>query len=55
MTAASLRDFVADTPTGEDSSLDAVPSALAQAFTVRQEPGAAGSGTHRWTWLDTFD
>jgi len=55
VTAASLRDFVADTPTGEDSPLDAVSSALSQTFAVRQEPGAAGSGTHRWTWLDTFD
>ena len=55
MTAASLREFVADTAAGEDSCLAAVDSALSQAFTVRQEPGAAGSGTHRRTWLDTFD
>ena len=55
MTAASLREFVADTAAGEDSFLAAVESALSQAFTVRQEPGAAGSGTHRRTWLDTFD
>jgi CHAD domain-containing protein len=55
VTAASLREFVADTAAGEDSCLAAVESALSQAFTVRQEPGAAGSGTHRRTWLDTFD
>jgi len=55
VTAASLREFVADTAAREDSSLAAVESALSQAFTVRQESGAAGSGTHRWTWLDTFD
>jgi len=55
VTAASLREFVADTAAGEDSSLAAVRSALSQAFTVRQEPGAAGTGTHRLTWLDTFD
>jgi len=41
------RDFVADTAAGEDFSLAAVESALSQAFTVSQEPGAAGSGTHR--------
>jgi len=28
---------------------------LSTAFTIRPEPGAAGSGTHRQTWLDTFD
>jgi CHAD domain-containing protein len=55
VTAASLREFVADTAAGEDSCLAAVESVLSQAFTVRQEPGAAGSGTHRRTWLDTFD
>ena len=54
MTANGLREFVADT-TAEDSDLTAVRSALSQAFTVREEPGAAGSGTHRRTWLDTFD
>ena len=55
MTVTGLRDFVADTAAGEDSSLAAVRSALSLAFTVREEPGAAGSGTHRRTWLDTFD
>ena len=55
MTVTGLRDFVADTAAGEDFSLAAVESALSQAFTVSQEPGAAGSGTHRRTWLDTFD
>ena len=55
MTATGLLGFVADTPAGEDFSLAAVESALSQAFTVSQEPGAAGSGTHRRTWLDTFD
>ncbi len=55
VTATGLREFVADTAAGEDSSLAAVRSALSQAFTVRQEPGTAGSGTHHQTWLDTFD
>ena len=55
MTAAGLREFVADTPAEEDSILAAVRSALSQAFTVTEEPGAAGRGTHRRTWLDTFD
>ncbi|HJY72306.1 MAG TPA: hypothetical protein VJ347_11040, partial [Streptosporangiaceae bacterium] len=55
MTATGLREFVADTTAGEDSDLTEVRSALSQAFTVREEPGAAGSGTHRRTWLDTFD
>jgi CHAD domain-containing protein len=55
VTTGGLREFVADTAEGEDSSLAAVRSELSAAFTVRQEPGAAGSGTHRRTWLDTFD
>ena len=55
MTATDLREFVADTTAGEDPDLTAVRSVLSQAFTVREEPGAAGSGTHRRTWLDTFD
>jgi CHAD domain-containing protein len=55
VTAAGLREFVADTPAEEDSILAAVRSALSQAFTVTEEPGAAGRGTHRRTWLDTFD
>jgi CHAD domain-containing protein len=55
VTAAGLREFVADTPAEEDSILAAVRSALSQAFTVTEEPRAAGSGTHRRTWLDTFD
>ena len=55
MTTGGLREFVADTAEGEDSSLVAVRSELSAAFTVRQEPGAAGSGMHRRTWLDTFD
>jgi CHAD domain-containing protein len=50
-----LREFVADTAEGEDFSLAAVRSELSTEFTVRQEPGAAGSGMHRRTWLDTFD
>jgi CHAD domain-containing protein len=50
-----LREFVADTAEGEDFSLAAVLSELSAEFTVRQEPGAAGSGMHRRTWLDTFD
>ena len=55
MTTGGLRNFVADTAEGEDFSLAAVRSELSTEFTVRQEPGAAGSGMHRRTWLDTFD
>jgi CHAD domain-containing protein len=55
VTTGGLREFVADTAEGEDSSLVAVRGELSTAFTVRQEPGAAGSGVHRRTWLDTFD
>ena len=55
MTAARLREFVADTPAEEESILAAARSALSGAFTVAEEPGASGSGTHRRTWLDTFD
>jgi hypothetical protein len=55
VTTGGLREFVADTAEGEDFSLAAVRSELSKAFTVRQEPGAAGSGMHRRTWLDTFD
>jgi CHAD domain-containing protein len=50
-----LREFVADTAEGEDFPLAAVRSELSTEFTVRPEPGAAGSGMHRRTWLDTFD
>jgi CHAD domain-containing protein len=55
VTTGGLREFVADTAEGEDFSLAGVRSELSTAFTVRQEPGAAGSGLHRRTWLDTFD
>jgi len=55
VTAARLREFVADTPAEEESILAAARSALSGAFTVAEEPGASGSGTHRRTWLDTFD
>ena len=55
MTTGGLREFVADTAEGEDFSLAAVRCELSTAFTVRQEPGAAGSGLRRRTWLDTFD
>ena len=55
MTAGGLREFVVDSPAEEDSTLAAVRSALSRAFMVVEEPGAAGSGTHRRTWLDTFD
>jgi CHAD domain-containing protein len=55
VTTGGLREFVADIAEGEDSSLVAVRGELSTAFTVRQEPGAAGSGMHRRTWLDTFD
>ena len=47
VTTGGLRDFVADTAEGEDACLVAVRSELSTAFTVRQEPGAAGSGMHR--------
>jgi CHAD domain-containing protein len=55
VTTGGLREFVADTAEGEDSSLAAVRRELSTAFTVRQEPGVAGGGMHRRTWLDTFD
>jgi CHAD domain-containing protein len=55
VTAARLREFVADTPAEEDSTLAAAQNALSQAFTVAQQPGVPGGGTHRRTWLDTFD
>jgi CHAD domain-containing protein len=55
VTTGGLREFVADTAEGEDFSLAAVRCELSTAFTVRQEPGAAGSGLRRRTWLDTFD
>lgn len=55
MTAGGLREFVVDSPAEEDSTLVAARSALSRAFMVVEEPGAAGSGTHRRTWLDTFD
>jgi len=53
-----LRGFVLDAADGDDAAQDPLPavlSALAQAFAVAAEPGAPGSGTHRRTWLDTFD
>jgi CHAD domain-containing protein len=53
-----LRGFVLEAPDGDDPAQDLLPavlSALAQAFAVSAEPGAPGSGTHRRTWLDTFD
>ena len=55
MTAGGLREFVVDTPVEEDSVLATALGALSQAFTVAREPAAPGSGTHRRTWLDTFD
>jgi len=55
VTAGCLREFVVDSPAEEDSTLAAVRSALSRAFMVVEEPGAASSGTHRRTWLDTFD
>jgi len=55
VTTGGLREFVVDTPAEEDSVLAAVLGALAQAFVLAEEPGAAGRGTHRRTWLDTFD
>ena len=55
MTAARLREFVADTPAEADSTLATARSALSGAFTLAEEPAAAGRGTRRRTWLDTFD
>ena len=58
MITPGLRGFVLEAPDGDDPAQDLLPavlSALAQAFTVSAEPGAPGSGTHRRTWLDTFD
>jgi CHAD domain-containing protein len=52
VTAADLRDFVANASAGDDAALAAVPDALSAAFTLAPEPGPA---THRLTWLDTFD
>jgi len=51
-----LRDFVLETPSGDEPAQDPLPAALAalsQAFTVTPEAGAPGA--RRRTWLDTFD
>src|SRR5579862_3892877 len=63
-----LRDFQLDGGAGEapagvrasgthqaSDSISAVLDALAPAFGIVPERGAAGSGTRRRTWLDTFD
>jgi CHAD domain-containing protein len=63
-----LRGYVLATPAGDQESdgkiagqapaADLLPAALAaleQAFTVAADRGAAGRGTRRRTWLDTFD
>ncbi len=56
MTAPGLRGFVLEAlPGDEENLLSAALAALGQAFTVTAEPGPPGSGTHRRTWLDTFD
>src|SRR5712691_2049972 len=51
-----LRDFVIDTPAGDDSAQDLLGAALvtlSPSFMMLREPAAAG--TRRRTWLDTFD
>ncbi len=56
MMTPGLRDFVIDTPAGDDSAQDLLAAALvtlSRSFMVLPEPAAAG--THRRTWLDTFD
>ena len=53
MIAASLREFVADAPEGDDSAYAAALEALSAAFTAAPESGPAS--THRLVWLDTFD
>jgi CHAD domain-containing protein len=45
-----LREFVLE-PDARGEAL----AALAQAFTVTEQPGAPGGGTQRRTWFDTFD
>ena len=56
MMTPGLRDFVIDMPAGDDSAQDLLAAALvtlSRSFMVLPEPAAAG--THRRTWLDTFD
>ena len=56
MTTPGQRDFILEAPTGNESTEDLLPAALAalsQAFTVTVEAGAPGA--RRRTWLDTFD
>ena len=56
MMTPGLRDFVIDTPAGDDSAQDLLAAALvtlSRSFMVLPEPAAAG--TRRCTWLDTFD
>ena len=52
-----LAGFIADgsDPQTWDDITSAVLAALAGEFDVVPEPGAAGAGTRRTTWLDTFD
>jgi CHAD domain-containing protein len=52
-----LAGFIADgsDPQTWDDITAAVLAALAGEFEVVPEPGAAGAGTRRTTWLDTFD
>ena len=52
-----LAGFIADgsDPQTWDDITSAVLAALAGEFNVVPEPGAAGAGTRRTTWLDTFD
>lgn len=40
---------------GDEDPLAGALAALEESFTVIEERGAAGSGTRRRTWLDTFD
>ncbi len=56
MMTPGLRDFVIDTPAGDDSAQDLLAAALvtlSSSFMVLPDPAAAR--THRRTWLDTFD
>jgi CHAD domain-containing protein len=58
VTAPGLRGFILDARPGdgdEEDLLSAALAALAGAFTVTAEPGVAGGGPRRRTWLDTFD
>ena len=58
MTRPGPRDFVIDTPAGDESAQDLLAAALAAlspSFTLSPEPAETARGAHRRTWLDTFD